>query len=74
MATRYFLYSTEQFNLRKSVEEKMGKRFKVGHVIVDGVRKPFTEISASPISKYADAKVVASGDIATMRYTEPEGV
>ena len=51
----------------------MGKKFRVGHVIVNGVRKPFTEISSTPSSRYTDSKLVAQGEIATMRYTLPEG-
>ena len=73
MATRYFIYSSEQLKFRKSVEEKMGKKFRVGHVIVNGVKKPFTELSATPTSRYADFKIVASGEISKMKYTMPEG-
>lgn len=73
MATKYFLYSSEQLKLRKSVEEKMGKKFRVGHVIVNGVKKPFTELSSTPISRFADAKLVASGDDKLMNYAMPEG-
>lgn len=73
MAIKYFFYSSQQLQLRKQVEEKMGKKFKVGHVIVNGVRKPFTELTSSNKSRYADAKLVASGDADLMRYTLPEG-
>ena len=73
MAYKYFLYSSEQLKFRKSMEQKMGKKFRVGHVIVNGVRKPFTEISSTPSSRYTDSKLVAQGEIATMRYTLPEG-
>lgn len=69
----YFLYSSEQFKFMKSIEEKMGKRFRVGHVIVNGVRKPFTELSSSPNSRYPDATVVAEGDPTLMRYELPGG-
>ena len=70
---KYFIYSYEQLQMRKQVEHKMGKKFKVGHVIVDGVRKPFTELSSTPNSRYADAKIIAQGDPRTMNYTEPKG-
>ena len=69
---KYFIYSETQLNLRKEVEKKMGKKFMVGHVIVNGIRKPFTEISSSETSRYSDAKVVASGEISLMRYTLPQ--
>ena len=60
--------------MRKKVESTMGKRFKVGHVVVNGVRKPFTELSSNPTSRYADAKLVTKGDPTLMTYTEPEGI
>lgn len=76
MAIKYFIYSAEQLKLRKEIEFKMGRKFMVGHVIVNGVRKPFTELSSMPAtsSRYADAILVASGDPSTMRYTMPGGV
>ena len=72
--TKYFFYSYEQLTMRKQVELKMGKKFKVGHVVVNGVRKPFTEITSTPVSRFADAKLVASGDPTIMIYTEPTSV
>ena len=71
--TKYFLYSAEQYKLRKDIEAKMGKKFMVGHVIVNGIKKPFTELSSKPTSRYSDVKIVAEGDPTTMRYTLPEG-
>lgn len=73
MPTKYFLYSSEQLRLRKAVEERMGKRFRIGHVYVNGERRPFTELSSTETSRFADAKVVASGDPAFMKYTLPGG-
>ena len=73
MAIKYFLYSSEQLNLRKQVEKKMGKKFRVGHVIVNGVKKPFTELSSTPTNRYADSKIIAQGDPALMRYELPKG-
>lgn len=72
--TKYFFYSYEQLLMRKQVELKMGKKFKVGHVVVGGIRKPFTELTSSPQSRFADAKLVTSGDPAIMIYTEPSSV
>ena len=73
MAIKYFFYSSEQLRFRRQMEEKMGKKFAVGQVIVNGVRKPFTEISSSQTSRYSDAKLVAKGDTSVMKYTLPEG-
>ena len=72
-ATKYFIYSSEQLKLRKSVEAKMGKTFKCGTVIVNGTRKPFTELSTRPTSRFSDAIIVAQGDPTLMKYTLPEG-
>lgn len=72
--TKYFIYSYKQLQMRKEVELKMGKKFRVGQVVVNGIRKPFTELSSTPNSRFADAKIVAQGDPTTMNYTEPEGV
>jgi hypothetical protein len=70
---KYFLYSSEQLKMRKEAELRMGRKFKVGHVIVNGVRKPFTELSSTGKSRYSDAKIVAQGNPDLMRYTEPGG-
>lgn len=69
---KYFIFSHEQLRFRDKVESKMGKRFKPGHVIVNGVRKPFTELSTSPKSRFSDAIIVAEGDPTLMKYTLPE--
>lgn len=70
----YFLYSAEQLKFRREIEKKMGRTFNVGHVIVDGNRKPFTEISSSPVSsRFSDSEVVASGKLEDMNFTRPKG-
>ena len=71
MAYKYFIYSSEQLKFRKEVEQKMGKRFRVGEVFVNGKKYPFTELSSSPMSRYSDFKVVAEGELGTMKYTMP---
>lgn len=73
MAVKYFLYSETQLKMRKEVEAKMGKKFIVGQVIVNGIRKPFTELSSTSSSRYSDAKIVAQGEVSLMKYTLPEG-
>ena len=70
---KYFMFSREQMEFRKSMEANQGKRFKVGTVIVNGVRKPYTEMSDSGKSRYSDATIVAYGDISKIRYTPPKG-
>lgn len=71
---KYFFFSNEQLKMRREVESNMGKKFKPGQVTVNGVRKPFTEMTTSDKSRYPDAKLVAEGDPTTMVYTEPTGV
>ena len=71
---KYFLFSREQMEFMKKMEAVRGKRFKTGTVIVNGVRKPYTEMSNSSNSRYTDAQLVAKGDISNMRYTPPKGV
>lgn len=71
--TKYFIYSAEQFKLRKEVELKLGKKFKIGHVIVNGTKKPFTELSSVRKSRFPDAVIVAEGDPTLMKYTMPGG-
>ena len=70
---RYFLFSREQMEFRKAMEAKQGRKFKVGTVIISGVRKPYTELSITGKSIYSDADIVAHGDISTMKYTLPKG-
>lgn len=73
MSYKYFIYSSEQLNLRKQIEEKAGKRFNVGHVFANGKKLPYTELSSSPKSRFSDAKIVAEGEATIMKYTLPEG-
>lgn len=70
---KYFLFSREQMEFRKSMEARQGKKFKVGTVIVNGVRKHYTEMSDTNKSRYSDAVIVAHGDISTFKYTQPKG-
>lgn len=70
---KYFLFSRDQMEFMKKMEATRGKRFKIGTVIVNGVRKVYTEMSNNSSSRYADAQIVAYGDITKMRYTPPKG-
>lgn len=70
---KYFIYSAEQLQMMRSVESRLGKKFQVGQVIVNGVKKPFTELSLTDKSRYSDAKIVAQGDPDKMSYTLPGG-
>ena len=66
----YFIYSEQQEKMRKEVESKIGRVFNCGTVVVNGMRKPFTEISTKEVTRYPDAKIVASGYKSKIKYTD----
>ena len=68
---RYFLYSQAQEAMRIESENKVGKRFIPGKVLVNGDWKPFTQISESPENNmYADSKLVTKGYLDEIKYQE----
>ena len=68
---KYFLYSYEYLKSRNSIEEKIGKTFVCGTVVVNGTLKEFNIISNQPtINRYPDARIIAEGNIETMKYTD----
>lgn len=71
MAYKYFLYSTQQLNFKKDREKTLGRKFKMGYVLVNGVKKNITEINTTGISRFPDAKIIAEGEAKEMRYSEP---
>lgn len=73
---RYFMFSMEHYNKTRDIEKKCGNNnYKFGQVIVSGNYKPFTVITRDPETysrRYSDAKIVTSGDIRKIKYTEPD--
>ena len=68
----YFMYSKSQLDMRIELEKKMGKKFKPGEVIVNGRRKPYTEIITDPKnSRYSDAVIVTYGNKENIKYYDP---
>lgn len=68
----YFLFSKSQLDMRIELEKKMSRKFKPGTVIVNGVKKQYTEIVTDPKnSRYPDAVVVAYGNKKDMKYYDP---
>ena len=69
------MFSHDHYEAIKETEARSGnKHYKFGTVLVNGYPKMFTSIVRDPnqySGRYGDAKVVASGDIRKMRYTEP---
>ncbi len=65
---------TYEVNQNSCTDASGNKHYKFGTVLVNGYPKMFTSIVRDPnqySGRYGDAKVVASGDIRKMRYTEP---
>lgn len=65
----YFMFSSSQLKLRREVEQKLGKQYRPGTVIVQGVPKQFTEIIDDPKnSAYSDSIIVTSGILSKTQY------
>lgn len=71
---RYFLYSKEQYDECKKLESIVGRKYKVGKVMVKGQYENFTELSDRPVNRYKDCKVVIKGDPDTTKHTKPESI
>lgn len=72
MYHRIFIFSREQAEQKKKLDNRMGKLSKFGTVMVNGVPKTYTDIIASMSqAKYADSIKIAEGDIRKMKYTTP---
>ena len=68
---RYFLYSQSQHKTRTETEKNIGRQYVPGKVLTNGRWKDYTEISTSASNnRFADAKVVASGYLEDMNYTQ----
>lgn len=65
----YFLYSSEQENMRTEIESKANKIFVLGQVYNRGDWRKFTMISKSPTNPmFADSIIVAEGYKSKMKY------
>ena len=72
MATMYFLYSSDQIVEKNNILKKLNKRFVPGVVTVGNKRVKFTQLSSEPtMGRFADAKVVAKGELNTFTYVAP---
>lgn len=69
---KYFIFSREQLDTRKKVEETIGKKYIPGEVIVKGKKQLFTEITETPSARYKDSIVVVKGKLSEFRYTLPK--
>ena len=67
----YFLFSRDQYNLRLQTEQKLGKLYVPGKVLVRGQWRDYTEISNTwSNNKFADAKLVAEVYLDSIQYTQ----
>ena len=73
---RYFMFSASHYIKIKETEAKNGnKDYKFGTVIVNGYPKIYTKCTKNPKSYtdvYSDAKILVSGDMRKIRYSDPE--
>lgn len=69
---RFFVFSQQQMDLKKSIEKNMGRNAKFGTVVVNGSHRIYTDI-LTDVSKssFADARVLISGDIRRIKYNAP---
>ncbi len=71
----YFLYSDEQLEEKNKILSKNSKRFMPGTVVVDGVRKKYTQLSTNPsMSRFVDTQLIASGELSTFTYEPPTNI
>lgn len=66
---KFFIFSLTQYKMRKEVEARLGREYKPGEVLVNGVYKQYTEIVNDPNeARHPDAIIVATGDIRYIKY------
>lgn len=69
---KYFLYSEEQLREKNTVLDSTGKTFSPGTVVVNGVRKKYTQLSDTPdLPRFIDTKIIAEGYLNNFTYTRP---
>ena len=71
---RYFYYSPTAADRMKSIEKGMSTNFSLPWVIVNGVRKYYTEIVTSPEQvRFKDSIKIAEGDMRRMSFSQLDG-
>ncbi len=70
---RYFVFSETQMNNAKKIANTRGDMSpEFGKVFVHGTAKTYTDIVASINNlRYSDSKIITSGDIRNIKYTQP---
>jgi len=73
MAYKYFLYSQDQIKEKDNVLKSSGKVFVPGTVVVNGVKRQFTQLSNDPtMPRFIDTKIIAQGEMSSFTYTLPK--
>jgi|JFJP01.1.fsa_nt_gi hypothetical protein len=67
----YFHFSKQQLDERTVAEAKLGNKYYPGTVIVKGKEKSFTDIIATPVSRYNDAILITQGELDKIKYNKP---
>lgn len=68
---RYFVFSRDQREDIIRRGDQRGQKILIGKVIINGVAKEYTDVLIkAEETMYADAIVVAKGDIRKMQYTQ----
>lgn len=71
---RYFYYSATAAEKMKSIEKGMNVGFTLPWVVINGVRKYYTEVVTSPDKvRYRDSVKIAEGDIRRMSFSQLDG-
>ena len=74
MGKVYFLYSDEQIKEKNTILAQTGKQFEPGTVVVQGKRVKYTQMSTQvdALKRFADNKVIASGEQSEFTYVAPK--
>ena len=71
---RYFYYSPTAAEKIKSIEKGISPDFSLPWVVVNGVRKYYTEIVTSPEKlRFKDSIKIAEGDMRRMSFSQLDG-
>lgn len=68
----YFIYSNTYEKERNDIENKVGKVFVAGTVIVGGSRKEYSiMVDKLPTERYSDLRIIAEGKMDNFKFTPP---
>ena len=67
---KYFIYSREQHDERRKIEESAGYSYVPGKVLKTGRWREYTALSNTPYTKYSDAVIICEGYLDEIKYTQ----